>query len=196
MPPIVHQFFAEVDDPLVLSEKCPESNMNHVYVVKNAFRVNGLKRGTRKRKEETDRQYRARRAFSDMISAGLRFLGQNDGEVDEFVLSIVISIEAERINSELGRAVSRKRHWRECEKAAREARRMWHPETARKIKATASKAGSVTKWTLEDYLETREMKPSQALRYLREKKGIKSRTTVLAMRKYYGGLNTATGEVT
>lgn len=194
--PIVQEFFAEVDDPQVLSEECSESNTTIGSVEKKSFRLNGLKRGTRKRKEESERQYRARRVFSDMVSIALRYLNQFDGLLEDDVIALFVASHTEELNAEMGRTVTREHQRYESAKAVREARKMWSAETAQRIKATASKAGSVTKWTLEDYLETREMTPTEALRYLKAKKGIKSRTTVYEMRKHFSGLNIETGEVT
>ncbi|WP_157559403.1 hypothetical protein [Microbacterium sp. Root322] len=196
MSPIVQDIFAEVDAPQLPSAKCPESNRNHVSVVKSAFRVNGLKRGTRKREGESDRQYRSRLVFSEMVSQALRYINQFDGLFEDDMIASLVGLHTDEMNAEVGRRVSRDHQRYEARKAVAEARKMWSREKAQKIKATASKAGSVTKWTLEDFLETRDMKPSEALRYLRAKKGIKSRTTIDAMRKHFSGLNVETGEVT
>ena len=193
---IVPHFFAEIDDPQVLSEKCPETNTTIGSVERKTFRLNGLKRGTRKRKEETDQQYRARRVFSDMVSQALRYINQFDGLFEDDMIASLVGLHTEEMNAEAGRRVTREHQRYEARKAVAEARKMWSREKAQKIKATASRAGSVTKWTLEDYLETRDMKPSEALRYLRAKKGIKSRTTIDAMRKHFSDLNVETGEVT
>lgn len=131
-----------------------------------------------------------------MVSQALRYLNLYEDMFDDDFLASLVGLHTEQMNAEVGRRVSREHQRYEAAKAVQEARKVWDPETARRIKATASKAGSVTKWTLEDYLETRDMTVTQALRYLTAKKGIKSRTTVYEMRKHYDGLNVETGEVT
>lgn len=131
-----------------------------------------------------------------MISQALRYINQFNDLLDDDLVALFVGLHTEQMNADVGRKVAREHQRYEARKAVREARKMWDPETARKIKATASRAGSVTKWTIEDYQETRDMKPSDALRYLRAKKGIKSRTTIDAMRKHFSGLNVESGEVT
>jgi hypothetical protein len=188
-------FFEEEMTLLALSEKCSESNTTIGSVEKRVFRLNGLKRGTRRRKGESEQQYRGRRVFSDMVSHALRYINQFDGLLEDDVLALFVGRHTDALNAEAGRRVSREHQMYEARKAVREARKMWSREKAQKIKATASKAGSVTKWTHEDFLETRDMTVTQAVRYLTAKKGIRSRTTVYAMREFFSTVNPETGEV-
>lgn len=191
--PIVHEFFAEVDNPQTLFQECSESNIHEVDVERKKFRLNGLKRGTRRRKGESVASYRSRRVFSDMVSYGLRYVNEFHGLLDDDMIASFVGLHTEQINAEIGRDVTREVQRHECRRAVAEARRLWNPETARKIRSTASKAGSVTKWTLEDFLETRDMTVTQALRHLRESKGIRSRTTIYQMRKHYEGFGPRDG---
>lgn len=131
---IVPHFFAEIDDPQVLSEKCPETNTTIGSVERKTFRLNGLKRGTRKRKEETDQQYRARRVFSDMVSQALRYINQFDGLFEDDMIASLVGLHTEEMNAEAGRRVTREHQRYEARKAVAEARKMWSREKAQKIK--------------------------------------------------------------
>jgi hypothetical protein len=60
----------------------------------------------------------------------------------------------------------------------------------RMIQDQASRSGAKTKWTLEHFLETAHMTPTQAARHL----GL-TRPTVYAMRKRYSNIDLTTGEI-
>lgn len=185
---IVYDFFADVDNPTALKNECKESNNYHVIAEKKSFRLAGLKRGTKRRKNETPERYRARRVFSDMVSEALRWANTFNG--DPTIIDLLVKHKAESLNEKMGRPISSQRMWYEAKKATREAMKMWDPEKATRIRESASKAGSVTKWSLEDHLATQGMTPTDASRHL----GL-SRPTVYAMRKHFQNVNPATGEI-